>query len=164
MENIDSCYQAFFDKLVAYASNRIPRQEAEDIVQDVLVSVWKKWDALTFVNDIYAYCLSSVRHKCRDYVRHQVYVREYCKSASRVGMDYFLAPSASHLVEFVELKQRYDKAVEKLPCRCKAIYRKSRDEGMSYKQISAEMTISINTVEAQMSVALRKLRQQLKVS
>lgn len=164
MENIDTCYQDFFDRLVDYASRQLPPQEAEDIVQDVLVSVWQKWEALEFVSDIYAYCLSSVRHKCRDYIRHQTYVREYYKSTSRQDFDFFSSPSASHLVEFGELQQRVDRAVEMLPARCQTIYRKSRDEGMSYKQISAELTISINTVETQISVALRKLRQQLKVS
>lgn len=164
MENIGSNYQVYFDKLVGYASRMLPLQEAEDVVQDVLVAIWQKRDALTFVNDLYAYCLSSVKHKCHDYLRHQVYVREYYRSASHEDFDYYSSPSASNLVEFGELQQRVDRAVELLPERCQAIYRKSRDEGMSYKQISEVMTISVNTVETQISVALKKLRQQLKVS
>ena len=50
----------------------------------------------------------------------------------------------------------------KLPERCREIFLKSRIEGMKYREIADELDISMNTVENQMSIALRKLRIELK--
>ena len=53
-------------------------------------------------------------------------------------------------------------AIDKLPERCREIFLKSRIEGMKYREIADELDISMNTVENQMSIALRKLRIELK--
>lgn len=53
-------------------------------------------------------------------------------------------------------------AIDKLPERCREIFLKSRIEGMKYREIADELDISMNTVENQMSIALKKLRIELK--
>ncbi|MDD4515063.1 sigma-70 family RNA polymerase sigma factor, partial [Massilibacteroides sp.] len=53
-------------------------------------------------------------------------------------------------------------AINKLPERCKLIFLKSRIEGKKYKEIATDLDISVNTVENQMAIALRKLRVELK--
>ena len=49
-------------------------------------------------------------------------------------------------------------AVSQLPDRCREVFRKSREEGLSNAAIADQMRISVKTVEAQMSKALRRLR------
>ena len=53
-------------------------------------------------------------------------------------------------------------AIDKLHERCREIFLKSRIEGMKYRESAYELDISMNTVENQMSIALRKLRIELK--
>jgi RNA polymerase sigma-70 factor (ECF subfamily) len=65
-------------------------------------------------------------------------------------------------VEYEDLKKQTDKIIGKLPEKRKEIFRLSREEGMSYKEISEKLGISIKTVEDHMSHALRYLREQLK--
>ncbi|OCW92395.1 hypothetical protein A9168_16250 [Macellibacteroides sp. HH-ZS] len=53
-------------------------------------------------------------------------------------------------------------AIDKLPERCRLIFIKSRIEGKKYKEIAEELNLSVNTVEGQISIALKKLREELK--
>jgi RNA polymerase sigma-70 factor (ECF subfamily) len=61
-----------------------------------------------------------------------------------------------------EIETIIDDAVSSLPERCQMIFRMSKMEGLSYKQISDKLGISTNTIEGQMNIALKKLRVILK--
>mgnify|MGYP002323375956 FL=1 len=61
-------------------------------------------------------------------------------------------------IETDEIMQLVDEAVSQLPGRCRDVFLKSRSEQLSNAEIAAEMQISVKTVEAQMSKALRRLR------
>ncbi|MFZ4726991.1 MAG: sigma-70 family RNA polymerase sigma factor, partial [Paludibacter sp.] len=61
-----------------------------------------------------------------------------------------------------ELQQRIEKALTKLPPQCKRVFEMSRMEQLSYSEISKNLGISINTVENQVSKALKIFRIELK--
>ena len=61
-------------------------------------------------------------------------------------------------IETDEITQLVAEAVSQLPGRCRDIFLKSRNAQLSNAEIAAEMHISVKTVEAQMSKALRRLR------
>jgi len=65
-----------------------------------------------------------------------------------------------HLVEG-ELKDKIDDAVNGLPNKCREIFIRNRIENKKYQEIADEMKISVKTVEAQMSKALRIMRDKL---
>ena len=52
-------------------------------------------------------------------------------------------------------------AVSQLPDRCREVFRKSREEGLSNAAIADQMQISVKTVEAQITKALRRIRETL---
>lgn len=60
-----------------------------------------------------------------------------------------------------ELEKHISLATGALPEQCRVIFLKSREEGKKYAEIAAELNISIKTVEAQMSKALRLMREKL---
>ncbi|HEX8277618.1 MAG TPA: sigma-70 family RNA polymerase sigma factor, partial [Segetibacter sp.] len=63
--------------------------------------------------------------------------------------------------EFNELRSNIDKAIFELPDQMRIIFEMSRYEGLKYAEIAARLSISIKTVETQMSRALVKLRHKL---
>jgi RNA polymerase sigma factor (sigma-70 family) len=58
-------------------------------------------------------------------------------------------------------KSQIDKAVEELPEKRKKIYKLSRAEGLSHKEIADQLNISVKTVENQINLALKHLRDRL---
>ena len=61
-----------------------------------------------------------------------------------------------------EIERILAAAIDKLPERCKLIFVKSRMEGKKYREIAEELNLSVNTVENQMGLALKKLRKELR--
>jgi RNA polymerase sigma-70 factor (ECF subfamily) len=66
-----------------------------------------------------------------------------------------------HYIE-VDLIKRIEKSIDSLPAKRQEIFRLSREQGLKYKEIADELNISIKTVEAQMGLALKHLRDDLK--
>jgi RNA polymerase sigma-70 factor (ECF subfamily) len=71
------------------------------------------------------------------------------------------AASASGKAELKELEARLQVALLQLPDQCRAIFQLSRFGGLKYREIADQLNISIKTVEAQVSRALKHLRDQL---
>lgn len=53
-------------------------------------------------------------------------------------------------------------AILSLPERCREIFIKSKIEGKKQKEVALELNISVNTVETQIGIAYKKLREELK--
>ena len=61
-----------------------------------------------------------------------------------------------------ELESKIGQALDQLPPKCKAIFVLSRFENLKNKEIAATLGVSLKTVENQMGIALKKLRDELK--
>ena len=100
-----------------------------------------------------AYLFRLVRNKCLDYLKHKVFEQRYVESVQ-----------TSYEVDVVEDNDTeilIRAAINSLPKRCRDIFLLSRVEGLKYKEISEQLGISVNTVECQMGIALKKLRIKL---
>ena len=64
-------------------------------------------------------------------------------------------------MEYEELKEQLDKVIEGLPLKRKQVYKMSRLEGLSYKEIAQRNLITIKTVENHINLAQRYIRKQL---
>ena len=74
---------------------------------------------------------------------------------------YLLPNDPADYVKEQELSKLINKTVNKLPERCKKIFCLSRFEGLKYREIAEELSISIKTVEANMGIALKHFRKSL---
>lgn len=130
----------------------------EDIVQDVLLQLWLKRGEVE-IYSLKSYLYSAVRYKVLSYIR------------SADHRKVFIYPGElEQLAGIEELKDRLnerditgmlDNGVALLPERCKQVFTLSRKEFLSNKQIAKRMGISIKTVEAQMTIALRLLKKSM---
>ena len=168
-ENFDDIYINYFSRMLHFAKEYVLFEEdAENIVQDVFVFLWEKKDFVEIKTSLTTYLFTLVKNKCLDLIRHKMIAEEY----SQVIMDeykeelnmklYSLEIFSQTFPAESDIEQLIRKAIHKLPEKCKTIFLKSRIEGKRYKEIADELHLSINTVEGQMSIALKKLRTELK--
>lgn len=133
--------------------------EAEDIVQELFLSIWEKRDSLPEqVSGVGAYLRRATRNRSLNYLRDR----------NRIPVDEGDPPDApsalsnpGQQMEEAELRQRIHRAIDRLPERCRLVFVMSRIEGMSHREISQALDISNKTVENQMTRAYRFLRQWL---
>jgi RNA polymerase sigma-70 factor (ECF subfamily) len=153
-------YNRYWKKLFSVAANKIKDlSEAEEIVQDIFVSIWNRKDNLTVIDTLGSYLAVSVKYRVIKALdkrnNHQKY-SDYAK-----GILSFTNNSTEEWVEFEELKSRLSELVAELPEKCQLVYKLSRESGLPQKKIAQEMGISVKTVEAHLSKALKMLRARL---
>jgi RNA polymerase sigma-70 factor (ECF subfamily) len=64
-------------------------------------------------------------------------------------------------LEYKELEKILDITLKKMPERCRHIFYMHRMDGKKYKEIAANLSISVKTVEAEMTKAYRALRTEV---
>ncbi len=168
-ENFDAIYVNNFSRLFLFAKEYVLfDEEAENIVQDIFLMLWEKRDALRVDVSLTAYLFTLVKNKCIDFLRHRMVEQMYSENIQHeyneeLNVKLFALESFDHNFsseEDIEILLR--NAIDKLPERCRLIFIKSRIEGKKYKEIAEELNLSVNTVEGQISIALKKLREELK--
>ncbi len=131
---------------------------AEDIVQDVFYELWKKRDRLGVNTSFRAYLKRASINKSLNYIRDN-------KIKFDGDEQYAYIESKENLQKNIEgknLREIVDREIDKLPPKCRAAFILSRFEDMSYKEIAAEMNISVKTVEKHISKALKILNKTLR--
>ena len=130
----------FFSPLCIFAHRYIERWETcEDVVQESFLKIWENRKSIRIETSARNFLVTSVRNNCIDYLRKQ---------------ELELA--------IVELRTMLAEALDKLPENTRLIFEKNRFEGKKYTEIAEEQQISVKTVEAHISKALKILRVELK--
>lgn len=164
-------YLIYYPKLVRFAKEYVMLEEdAENITQDVFTDLWEKRELMNRIENMNAYLFRLVRNKCLDYLKHKVFEQRYAEkmqASFEIEMNLKLQSldrfDVSELSERNEMEKRIREAINSLPKKCRDIFLLSRMEGLKYREISERLGISVNTVECQMGIALKKLRVKLQM-
>ena len=152
-------FQYFFSPLSLYAHRYIDDMETcEDIVQEVFYRIWRDRKGLNIQSSGRGYLMMCVRNNCLDLIRKQQIERKWMEGV----LDSQEEEEEFDLYATVELEQLFNDVLKRLPERVSTIFCMQRMEGKTYVEIAKELDISVKTVEADMSKALKFLRQELK--
>lgn len=151
----------------SYARLFVDEASAEDVVQDVLFALWQKRRNLDTGSNLQGYLIRSVYNRCMNILKYRSRTRNY-ESWYRTKISdiisNYLAPEYNPIMTKVfnaELGESISKAIESLPPRCGEVFRMSYIDGLTDKEISESLGISVSTVENHIYLALRSLRSKL---
>ena len=152
----DTIFRTWYAPLVRVAMYLLhDGMAAEEVVQDVLLEVWRRRESLAFEQEPRRYLMRATRNRALNHVRHQAVAG---RAAALDISDDAHAATAPAMVQAAELEVAVAQAVATLPNRCRAVFELSRRHHMSYAQIADALDIAPKTVENQMGKALRMLR------
>lgn len=162
-------YTYWYSRMKSFAREYvISDKDAEDIVQDVFMELYEKYDSLSFRTNMPAYVFTTVKNKCIDHLRRKIINQE---SVDRIQEEYLLTLRMKFdsleilddsLLQENDLEERIKTAIDALPEKCRIIFIKHKIEGMKVKEIAEELQISPKTIENQMTIAYKKLKEELK--
>ena len=154
----DQIFETYYGYLFKIAFSILPEQDAaKDCVQEVFVRIWQKSATLEVRTTLKGYLQQSIVHECLAYLRK--------KKNAGLPEPAATLPDRSHSViehlEMESLSTLVNAAIEKLPEQCRLIFRMSRMDEMSYREIAELLDLSPKTVENQIGRALKQLRTDL---
>lgn len=167
--DFENFYITWYSRVKYFARDYVlSEEEAENIAQDVFLEFYQKRDSLDFHINVIAYLFTSVKNKCIDYLRRKLLeqeaaakIQEEFDLSFRMKFDSLEAFNLEGLSED-NIKNIIEKALESLPERCREIFVMSKIEGKKQKEIAEELGVSVKTIECQMTIAYKKLREELK--
>ncbi len=156
----ENLFHQYYTALCRFSLNHVRSEEvAEETVQEVFLYIWDKRETLNVTTSLKAYLYAAVRNRSINRMKSE-------QTKMMVQNAYASDQAESHLqveneLDLPVLQEIVAQGIEHLPGRCRAIYNLSRNAGMTYAEIAEELELSVKTVEAQMGIALKKLKAHL---
>ncbi len=156
----DHLFQVYSRNLYRFAFSLLKNKEdAEGIVQEVFLRVWNRRAGIDSTRSFKSYLFTISYNLIIDELRLRMKEKEYIHHLEKFfATEEIIANSEA---DYNLLKSQIDEMVAKLPDKRKQIYKLSREEGLSYKEISEKLHISVKTVENQINLAIKFLKYSL---
>lgn len=156
----EETFRKYYQSLCNYANSILKEMdEAEEVVQNLFLSIWEKRSDLEISISLKSYLYRAVHNHCLNRIKHLKVREEY----QQYAVNFYDASyeSVSQTVMKNELEQKIEEAIRKLPEQCRLIFRMSRFEELKYHEIAEQLELSPKTVENQIGKALKILRVEL---
>ncbi|AWW29658.1 RNA polymerase sigma-70 factor [Echinicola strongylocentroti] len=150
-------YSLYWQKLYSHAYKRVGSPElTEDMVQEVFFQFWLKRKSLTITKSIESYLIGMLKNNIL------MYFREIYTTNQNHKEIFFHSPDqdteTERRIEYSDLLNHVDELIERLPEQSKHVFKLSRKEFLSNKEIADRLEISIKTVEYHIHYSLTYLR------
>ena len=130
----------------------------EDLAQNVYIRFWEKRHQLNITTSVGAYLNRMAINEALGHIRKYKKIQiEEITPLTPFG----ITENAAQQLLHNELKDQITAAINTLPPKCQLVFKLSRFEELTYKEIAAKLGISVKTVENQMGKALRVLREKM---
>ncbi len=156
----EKLFHHYYGNLCLFASRILKNDDAaEEVVQDFFVKLWEKRKQITIETSVKSYLFRAVKNLCLNFIQHNKIKLRYAqtilsKTSNNQTDDYNFTE--------INLAEKIEESIQSLPAKRREIFRLSRKEGLKYREIAEKLNISIKTVEAQMGLAIKTLREKLK--
>lgn len=151
-------HQLLNKKLVQFSNVLLKNKEAsEEIVEDVFVKLWCNRNKIMEIDNLIVYLYVMVKNKSLNFLSAKT------NNLIVAPFDYLdielvdMNSLPDDLLISAEMMGQMKKAIENLPPRCKMIYKLIREDGLKYKEVAQILNISVNTIDVQMAVAVKRI-------
>ncbi|MCY1721870.1 RNA polymerase sigma-70 factor [Prolixibacteraceae bacterium Z1-6] len=152
-------FKTYYANLCVFATKIIEDEiAAEEIVQDFFVKLWEKRAQVSIETSVKNYLFRSIKNLCINHIKHNNVKLQHAKQiVAEAETNNF----RDNFIE-IDLAVKIEESIQSLPEKRREIFRLSREEGLKYREIAEKLKLSVKTVEAQMGLALKTLRNKLK--
>lgn len=156
----EEIYLRYWRKLYSAAYKRLmSRETAEEIVQDIFTSLWVNRHTAE-IDVLSSYLITAVKYKVINNLEREMSRRQYAEA--QIQASHTADNSTEETVLLNELNSALEKEIQKLPPKRKQIFKMSREDHLSIKEVASNLGISEKTAENQLGKALKVLKLNLK--
>lgn len=152
-------YSRYWDSVLHFAYQKTKDlMTAEDIVQDIFVSLWNRREELVITSSFRNYLMVCIKYRVIKFLDKQKGVRLEEDLSQLDSLD----DSTQEWLEFVEIKSLLEQLINHLPDKYKIVYLMHKEEGLSHKQIAHCLELSEQAVNSRLVRARRSLSTGIK--
>ena len=131
-------------------------QIAEELVSDVFFALWENRKQLVEITNFDAYIYRIAKFRVLKYLRDN---KTLTVDLDEVPIEFFAFTETTPEDDYIsrELIDAVNEAIEQLPTKSKLAFKLVREDGMKYKDAAEHLGISVKTLEAQLSYAMKKI-------
>lgn len=155
----DKLFQKYYPILCTYCYRFVRLEDAEEIVQDIMLWVWENREAPVIEYSLKQYLFKSVYHRSMTrIVQNEVKLRVDTAYHERM----FGMLEDVDVYQINEMSKYIEKAIDELPLSYKEAFIMHRFKNLSYKEAAEILNVSPKTVDYRIQQALKILRVKLK--
>jgi RNA polymerase sigma-70 factor (family 1) len=154
----EEIYRRYWSNLYSFAYHQIgSKEEAEQLVHDVFELLWKRRTEVE-IKHLSIYLMVATKYTVNKYIRTQITFRKYQEYLIFQEIE---QSHGSEIVHFDDLTRAVDEALKRLPEKTAEIFKMSRLENRSHKDIAAALHLSEKAVEYHVTKSLKFLKNHL---
>lgn len=167
--NFNKLFNDYYEQLIYFAMGYVKEEEkAQDFVSDAFATYWEVLDTLPHDTNAPGYILTIVKNKCLNYLQHKKVKLKVAQEineqaqwvlATRINT---LEACNPDIIFSHEIHQIIENTLEKLPNRTSEIFKMSRFDHLSHKEIAEKLNLSTKSIEYHISKVLSELHIHLK--
>jgi RNA polymerase sigma-70 factor (family 1) len=155
-------FHLLFQKLSRFAHSLIKTDDvAAELVDEVFVRLWNNRENIMSVSNLRVYLYRAVKNESLNYLSRKAHLHIY-EPFDDINIQLRDELSPERLMITQELLNKIRAAVDQLPPRCKMIFKLVREDGLRYREVAEILNLSVKTVDAQMVIAISKIREVMK--
>ncbi len=153
----EELYKLLYNPLLKFAYLIVQSSEdAEEVAEDVLITLWHKRKSLIEIRNVHVYALVIAKNLSLNILKKNS--RSETSSLDEIDVSFsFDSSTPEQIIIDNELKQRLETAIQSLPPRCQLVFKLAKENDLSYREISEVLSISVKTVDAHLVAAAQKL-------
>jgi RNA polymerase sigma-70 factor (family 1) len=169
-EALEALHNLCFYRLYKLAYSLLGNKEtAEEVTNDVFIKIWQRRELLRDVRNPEYYLLKCVRNAALAQLRGQKQQVQHLEAfEDREGEFYPFSVEWKSTPEQIlissEMVLHINKAIDQLSPKCKLIFLLIKESNLKYQEVADLLDLSIKTVEAQMSIALKRISSSIEFS
>lgn len=160
----EALFRHYYSPLCLYAASITGSVEVgEEIVEELFYLFWKDREKLQLFHSVKSYLYGAVRNQSLQYCEHREVRNRYRDGILSASTGNASTPSSDphEQLEYKELQTLINRTLAKLPERRLHIFKLHRLGGKKYAEIATLLSLSVKTVEAEMTKALKTLRKEI---
>lgn len=155
-------YTCYFSSLLNYSMIYVSNPyDAEEVVSDTFLTVWNNRKQLLEISNFNSYIYAIVRNKSISYFR-SLHIEN--QNIDNVPIDIYAFTEVTPEDEFISKERisEINSAINSLPNKCKIAFKLVKENNLKYKEVAEILNISVKTLEAHLTTAIKKIREILK--
>lgn len=150
-------YNRYWDKLLVRGLTQLNSlEDMEELLHDIFVKLWNRRETLNIQYSFHTYIAAMLKYEILRLLAEKR--KKPLIESTETQIDQSVDDFTGKLLDFKDLQQQLEASVQRLPDKCQLVFRMSREQGLSQKQIAHELNITPKTVENHINKALRLIR------